>query len=284
MGYLHIDNLYKNQDILLFKECYAMEKVHGTSTHISWNNDRLGFFAGGVSHPEFVNLFDEKALITKFQEIGREKIIVYGESYGGKCQGMSKTYGPTLKFVAFEVQIDDMWLSVPDAEQVCVDLGLDFVPYEKCSTDIETLNRIRDRVSDQSLKCGIIEPRSREGIVLRPLIEVTKNNGERIIAKHKSEAFQETKTPRPVNADKLQVLADAHAIADEWVTEMRLSHVLQKFPSAQIEQTKDIIHAMIEDVEREAKGEIVMSKEAKTTIGKRTASMFIARLKSAIGE
>lgn len=31
MGYLHIDNLYKPvaQDILLFKKCYALEKIHG---------------------------------------------------------------------------------------------------------------------------------------------------------------------------------------------------------------------------------------------------------------
>ena len=27
MGYLHIDNLYKNQTIRLFRECYALEKV-----------------------------------------------------------------------------------------------------------------------------------------------------------------------------------------------------------------------------------------------------------------
>jgi hypothetical protein len=29
MGYRHIENLYKNKMILMFKECYAMEKIHG---------------------------------------------------------------------------------------------------------------------------------------------------------------------------------------------------------------------------------------------------------------
>jgi intein/homing endonuclease len=29
MGYQHIENLYKNQTIFLFKECYALEKIHG---------------------------------------------------------------------------------------------------------------------------------------------------------------------------------------------------------------------------------------------------------------
>ena len=36
MSYMHIDNLYKNQDILLFKECYALEKIHGTSAGLEF--------------------------------------------------------------------------------------------------------------------------------------------------------------------------------------------------------------------------------------------------------
>ena len=36
MGYLHIENLYKNQTVLMFKELYALEKLHGTSAHIRW--------------------------------------------------------------------------------------------------------------------------------------------------------------------------------------------------------------------------------------------------------
>ena len=36
MGYAHIENLYKNQTILLFRRCWALEKVHGTSAHITY--------------------------------------------------------------------------------------------------------------------------------------------------------------------------------------------------------------------------------------------------------
>ena len=48
MGYLHIDNLYKNQTIMLFKECYAMEKIHGTSAHVGWKFEtkQVNFFTG----------------------------------------------------------------------------------------------------------------------------------------------------------------------------------------------------------------------------------------------
>ena len=92
MGYLHIDNLYKTQDILLFKECYAMEKIHGTSAHLSWNKQKLGFFSGGSTYETFINLFDkpnlEKLLLKDNQDA---KITIYGEAYAGKVQAMRET-------------------------------------------------------------------------------------------------------------------------------------------------------------------------------------------------
>ena len=33
MAYMHIENLYRNQNILLFKQCYCLEKIHGTSAN-----------------------------------------------------------------------------------------------------------------------------------------------------------------------------------------------------------------------------------------------------------
>jgi hypothetical protein len=284
MGYLHIDNLYKAQEILLFKECYALEKIHGTSAHVRWKNgDAVHFFSGGTKHAIFVNIFSDEHIAHMkevFESMGCEKVVVYGESYGGKCQGMSNTYGKQDRFVVFDVCVNDMWLDVPNAEQVAKRLGLDFVPYEKCVTDVDVLTAIRERPSEQAVKCDITEPRRREGIVLRPLIEVTKNNGSRIIAKFKNDEFGETKTPREIDPNKLTILKEAKAIADEWVTEMRLNHVLQKFPSAGIEETGNVIKSMIEDVEREGKDEIVVSYEARKAIGTKTAQMFKKRVQT----
>ena len=57
-------------------------------------------------------MFDENFLKEKFKEIGIDKIIVYGEAYGGKQQGMRATYGDKLKFIVFDVKIYDRFLSV----------------------------------------------------------------------------------------------------------------------------------------------------------------------------
>jgi len=130
-------------------------------------------------------------------------------------------------------------------------------------------------MSVQAVRNGMGDNKLREGIVLRPLLELTKNNGGRIISKHKGEAFQETMKPRAVvPEDKMKVLSDANDIALEWVTPMRLRHVLDAFPNADITQTGKIIAAMCEDVNREADKEIVSSQVVDRAISKRTALLF----------
>jgi len=314
MGYAHIENLYKNQWILLFKECYALEKIHGTSAHIHFNpsvtptsTGRLTFFAGGESHNKFLSLFNEAELLKAFNNLGipcDKSVTVYGEAYGGKCQGMSHTYGPNLKFIVFDVQIGDCWLNVPDAEQVAKKLGLEFVHYIKVSLAKATINGLgilivetslsgvdqqRDACSVQSVRNGVTtaedymagKGKKREGVVLRPLIELTMNNGERVICKHKGEEFKETATPRPVvDPSKLKMLEDANAIANEWVTATRLQHVIDKIPGHCMEKMREIISAMTEDVLREANGEIVESDAVKKAISKKTVEMYKNFLKS----
>lgn len=285
MGYLHIDNLYKNQTIRLFRECYALEKVHGTSAHIRWSKGALTFYAGGEKHENFVALFDVAALTEAFQKLGRDKVIVYGEAYGGKQQGMRHTYGDKLCFIAFDVKIDDAWLNVPSMDRLAAGLGLEVVPWRKVSTDLDALDAERDLPSEVAIRRDITEPREREGVILRPLVEMTLNNGERVIAKHKGDKFRETTKPRPVvDADKLAVLTQAQEIADEWVTGERLRHVLSKIEIdgkvADMSMRPTVIAAMVEDIYREGRGEIVESKEARTAIGTSAAKLFKAELSS----
>ena len=281
MSYQHIENLYKCQDILAFKRCYAMEKIHGTSAHVSWKNGAVNFFAGGTDHKSFVALFDADALAVAFAGLGQEEVVVFGEAYGGKMQGMRDTYGDKLRFIAFEVKIGDSWLCVPDAEKVAISLGLEFVHYDEVSTELEVLDMVRDADSVQAIRNGMGTGHQREGVVLRPLFEVKKNNGERVIAKHKGEKFRETSTPRVVDADRLQVLSNAEAIAREWVTPMRLQHVCDGMEIA-IENIGPIIKAMQADIEREANGEVEMTADARKFIGRDTALLVKRQVSRAL--
>lgn len=279
MSYLHIANLYREQEILLFRECYALEKIHGTSARVEWRDGRLWLSSGGESPERFAALFDEAALGEAFARLGHERVAVYGEAYGGKQQGQSWRYGKSLRFVAFEVRIGESWLAVPQAADVAGALGVEFVAYEKIPTDLASIDAARDAPSVQARRNGVDGDQPREGVVLRPLIELTKNNGDRIIAKHKRDEERETKSPRAVvDPERLRVLVAADAIAEEWVTETRLSHVLDKLGPVGVERTGDVIRAMVEDVLREAAGEIVDSKDARRAIGKRAAELFRGRV------
>ena len=281
MGYQHIDNLYKNMDILIFKECYALEKVHGTSAHVRWKEGEISFFSGGSKHESFVALFDKDVLRAGFEAIGQDLVVVYGEAYGGKCQGMSGTYGKALCFTAFEVAIGDSWLVVPAAEAIVVErLGLEFMPYARIPTTLDAINAERDADSVIAARRGMGSGHMREGVVLRPLVELKKSNGSRIVSKHKRDEFRETKTPREVDPEKMKVLADAQAIADEWVTDMRLAHVLDSLGGdIGMERTGDVLRAMVEDITRESEGEAEIGKDARKAISRKTAAMFKTKLR-----
>jgi hypothetical protein len=118
-----------------------------------------------------------------------------------------------------------------------------------------------------------------EGIVIRPLIELTKNGGGRIIVKHKALEFCETKTPRVISDEELKVLTQVKEIADEWVTENRLSNILSHIEKElEIQDIPVIINLMIEDVLREGEGELVKSKALLKAIARVTALMVKKRL------
>lgn len=275
-----------------------MEKIHGTSAHIAWiknspestdpRSHTLSFYSGGEKHESFVTLFNGDLLSSLLDSLDQDDILIYGEAYGGKCQAMSHTYGDELKFVVFDVRMNGNWLDVPLAETLAKYLKLEFVDYVRIPAKLENLDAERDKPSTQAIRNGMGNDRPREGIVIRPIRECVDERGNRIIAKHKQARFSETKTPREVKPERAKVMAEAKAIAKEWVTEQRLSHILnaaqalinaasginQSCKELNIEDTGDIIKMMIEDVEREAKGEIVEGPDVKTAIGKQTAWLY----------
>jgi hypothetical protein len=285
MGYLHIDNLYKDNKIMLFRECYALEKIHGTSAHITWNGTKVVYFSGGEKYANFIQCFDDAKLTEMFKEKHLlDEITLYGEAYGGKQQGQSWRYGKQLKFVVFDVKIGDYWLDVPTAERLTLGYGLEFVPYKKISTDLESLDAARDAPSEQAKRNGIEGDQPMEGVVLRPLIEMRTSAEHRVISKHKRAEERETKTSRkvPLTPEEQLVFDTAAKIAEEYVVPMRLDHVLDKLKvdgeDVPFERVADVIKAMVEDVVREGCFNFTDNKEARVAIGHKTVSLFKKRL------
>jgi hypothetical protein len=289
MGYLSINNLYKPaaQCILQFKTLYALEKIHGTSAHIRYKDGELTFFSGGEKHEKFVNLFDQDALLAAFNErfgAGVVDVTIYGEAYGGKQQGMSATYGPDLKFVAFDVELNGRWLDVPQAASLTRSVGLEFVDYAEIPSTMADIDGERDRPSSQAIRNGITEPRIREDIVLRPPFEVTMGYGERCIAKHKRDEFRETKTARTVNKESHLKSLD---IAEEYVTAMRFEHVVDQLlrtrddKQLDMPDIPDLIKLMCADVLKEGDNLVITDEKSfNKAVGAKVVKMLKARLMS----
>lgn len=291
MGYMgnNIPNLYRDEakPILEFRRLYALEKAHGTSANVKRAaRGHVTLSSGGASATTFKALFNVDKLEEAFRQMGSElNIEIHGEAYGGSEQHMSSTYGPKLCFAAFDVKINGLWLAVEKAQEIVVDkFGLEFVPWELVPSTMEALDAERDRDSILAIRRGMGPGKKREGVVLRPPFEVRLNNDQRLIAKHKRPEFHERQNqPKPDDPVRRQALAEANAIAEEWVTRERLTHVLDhaKEAGAPFVSKRDIpklIAAMRDDVYREAKGEIIESKEAETAIGRMTATLFLERI------
>lgn len=287
MAYMpKINNLYKPETarlIFMFKEVFCLEKIDGTNCMVKYvpEENCLKYLSGCIKHETFKALFNEEILLNKFKELfplTKEEVQIFGEGYSGKVQGMSETYGKELSFIAFEVKIGDTWLSVPKAEEIVLKLGLEFVPYTKTSTDLASLDFERDKPSEISVRRGIVGPKLREGIVIRPLEEFTLNNGARVIAKHKGAAFAETRKPRNVETDpeKMRVLEEANEVADEWMTEGRIHNALSHFPEEKhdVKYMGEFLEYLVNDVHVEGEGEIVFSKDVDKALSRKAAQLL----------
>jgi hypothetical protein len=297
VGYLHIENSYRENIWLQFLKdhprVYALEKIDGTSADVKFKLNHEGkwtvsYFSGGSSHNVFVEIFNQNLLLQNIAKPcihlqGVKEVIVYGEAYGGKVQGLSHRYGKDLRFVAFDVRIkknDDtcIWLNVLEAAEFVANLELDFVWYKEVDLTVVSLDTEMYKPSVQSAKLGMGEHRS-EGIVVRPLIETEDRQGNRLIMKHKhpDERERKTKVEPSMDPEKLAILTEAQAIADEWVVQKRLEHVLGKLTFEDDTSPKNIplvIKAMLEDVKREAEGEIVWNKDTEKAIQTATARLY----------
>lgn len=276
MGYMSIDLLYRVPSIMLFKEVWATEKIHGTSAWVTYKDGQL-FYHAGTDRPDLKDIF--RGLFSKdlFERVvsvfGTKKVKLHGEFYGGKIQKMSHVYGD-YGFVMFDVNVDGMWLSFDKVVDVGSKLGIDVVFGKVIPVTVDFIERATNEPSVLAEKRGM-GVHVREGIVIRPIEEFRRNNGERVIAKHKTEKYKERRDePKLDDPARRERERNAEKIAFDWVTERRLEHVIQKIENATKRDTKRVIDGMLADIEKESDGEIVWTDEARRLVGTNTAKLF----------
>lgn len=293
MGYRKISLFDTGHPVFLFKRVFSSEKIHGTSAHISFKDNKLRFHSGGVKYDDFIGLFDERELLGKFKELGHPSVTVYGEAYGGRCQNMADTYGHDLRFIVFEVRLTsprgtEEWLPVPRAEKIAIKLGLEFVPYAEGPCTIQWLTEQRDLDSVQAVRNGCGHGKKREGVVIRPVEEFVDRHGGRIMAKFKNREFSEQKSERSLDPDEHKKRLEAENIAAEFTVLNRLQHVLDHLRANRVFSDNNdeptyrhipiIIRAMGDDIRTEEGHNFKWSRAIAKEVGRITVALLEAHI------
>lgn len=278
----------------------AMEKIHGTSTHIAYSlkDKKLICHSGGERNSEFIKIFDLSYIETCLNELvvanDWKSIKIHGECYAGKQQQMSATYGNVLKFIVFDVKINnEYFLPLAEAVKITEQLKLEFVPYNIGPCTPEWIESQANMPSVQAQINGCGDDKLREGVVIKPLDEKPMSDGTRAIFKHKNAHFWETKVPGRLTVgqgqsddkqlnNKLTNFKFYEEIADNWVTEMRGHHVIDKMMHIRsddnkvlvIKDIKEFIEAMVADVKKESIGEIEWDDTLEGFMRKKAGKLF----------
>lgn len=251
--YQSIPNTYSDSRVFYLDEVVVTEKVDGTNFSFgiyqdSWmmnsrNNMMWKKQHGRESHvPQFdgfgaVDRFKEiymlDSLFENLEKIG--KIMLFGEFYGPKIQKRIN-YSNNKDFVffdAFDMKSED-WIPWDEFVDICQQLGVAYVPvlhlgppdsklFDKLAlakSVVASLNGFPDQIS--------------EGIVIKGTTNQKDKHGERIIAKYKSDAFNEVKlsfgekskvNKKREDQDKVIYATD---LAKKYITMPRLDNCLEK--------------------------------------------------------
>ena len=166
------------------------EKVDGMNIRIMWDGERITF--GGKTDnaqipASLVAALEEEFFpqIDKFKEkFGTEgHVCLYGEGHGAKIQKGGEKYRDNQGFVMFDVKIGDWWLKDDDVWNIAAELEVEKVPTVGTGNLHDLVNMVRKGVTSW---WGDFPA---EGIVARPLVELTSRSGHRIITKLKAKDF-----------------------------------------------------------------------------------------------
>lgn len=166
------------------------EKVDGTNIRVMWDGHAVSF--GGRTDKaqipaHLVNKLNELFGGTNKEEIfeqkfGENEVILFGEGFGEKIQKGGGLYGP-VDFILFDVMIGHVWLKRDAVEDIANTFGIRAVPIVNTGTLTEAVEFIRQHPKSN------LRDAEMEGVVCRPLHELSDRRGNRLIVKVKCRDF-----------------------------------------------------------------------------------------------
>ena len=129
------------------------EKVDGTNVRIFWQPDdpfspNFGGRTDNAQMPTTLlqhlqRTFTREKLQQQFPDV--QKVILFGEGYGPKIQGVGSRYRKDVSFIIFDVYIDGWWLEKESVLQIANALDIEHTIRQEIMTTSEVVEFIKSR-------------------------------------------------------------------------------------------------------------------------------------------
>lgn len=190
-----IEGQFRNETVkYLADNCWEFtEKIDGTNIRVHWDGHQITF--GGRTEKASIPSHLFKKLQEIFltneveemfeQKFGEKEVILFGEGYGVKIQGVGGLYRSDVGFILFDVMIGGNYQPRSTVEDVALCFGLEIVPIILRGTIEEGIRYVKTHPT------STIGTAPMEGLVGRPLVEMRDRVGKRVIVKIKACDFEE---------------------------------------------------------------------------------------------
>jgi hypothetical protein len=190
-----IEGQYRNETVEFLKdmEWEFTEKIDGTNIRIIWDGHKVEF-RGRTDKAQIpsallnrlIELFGGEINEQIFeQNFGEKEVMLIGEGYGAKIQGVGGLYRPDQDFILFDVMIGENYQPRETVNAVAKMFNLDVVPIVLKGTIQEGIDFVK-RNPKSTIGTALME-----GIVGRTKAELKDRCGNRVIVKIKARDFDE---------------------------------------------------------------------------------------------
>lgn len=171
------------------------EKIDGTNIRVLWDGSQLEFRgkSDNAQIPKHLltklkSRFSVRAMKEVFPTASQDApICLYGEGYGMKIQKGGNYISTDTDFILFDIKIGPWWLKRKDCEDIAHKLNIKIVPIIGYLTLEQAIKTVQ-----KGFTSTISENREyiAEGLICKPLYELTDRAGRRIITKIKHKDFR----------------------------------------------------------------------------------------------
>lgn len=190
-----IPNKWRSQTVqyLAYNYWEWTEKIDGTNIRVHWDGHKVEF--GGRTERSSIpaplvnrlnDLFAGETNEQIFEQMfGEREVILFGEGYGNKIQGVGSQYLPdSVDFILFDVLIGDNYQSRIDVESTARAFGVRYAPVVLSGDIYDAIQFVKEKPR------STIGNAPMEGLVGRPAMELKDRCGNRVIVKVKVKDFE----------------------------------------------------------------------------------------------